>query len=57
MQCIHYTKAITAYMPGAHGLEEEYLLYFSNTKEEGMTFCEQGPVSFFLSVPILAVNT
>lgn len=44
-------------MPGAHGLEEEYLLYFSNTKEEGMTFCEQGPVSFFLSVPILAVNT
>jgi len=56
LQHIHYTKAITAYMAGAHVLEEEYLLHFSNTKEEGMTFCEQSCI-FFLSVLILAVNT
>lgn len=34
-------------MPGAHALQGEYSRYFSNTEEEGMTFCEQGPVSFF----------
>lgn len=32
----------------AHRFQEEYLLYFKATEEEGMTFCEQGPpVSFF----------
>lgn len=53
-QYMHYTEAGAAPMPGAWGFGE-YLLYFSNKREEGMTFCEQGPVSFFFL--ILAVNT
>lgn len=45
-QYMHYTVAGAAPMPGAWGFGE-YLLYFSYKREEGMTFCEQSPVSFF----------
>lgn len=36
-QCIHYTKAVTAYMPGAYGLEE-HLLFFQTLRRRAWHF-------------------
>lgn len=43
---MHYTVTEAAPMPAARGFGE-YFLYFSNKRGEGMTFCQQGPISLF----------